>query len=265
MVETKDKAGNSRNRREKTESRKIRIYTAAKYYINVSRSFEDVAKFVSVQQATLEKWSKTEDWQAALKFWGFTGQKLRTLRKVKTPRPEVPYTLTERYLLKEAFQDDGDIIRFVTYNGLIDANVEGVEVFDIQLAGRAEPLQKHDVLLAFPRSRMAYLKHGIKRRKSIAEKSLGPIVKRSERPQVHVRAKIGDPIECIMRNGLVIAGKNIWISKYNIVLRVGGIEGESRGKVALIYRHGLLEFKRFEPEPSVTVDPEDSNDDWDDE
>ena len=261
MAETKSKAGGSGNRPGKTESRKIRIHTAAKYYINVSRSFEDVAKFVNVPQSTLAKWSKTEEWQVALKFWGFTGQKLRTGRKVKTPPPEVPYTLTERYLLKEAFQADDDIIRFVTYNGFVDAKVEAVETYDIELEGRKEALSKHDILLAFPKSRMADLKRSIKRRKQIAEKNLGHIVKKKERPKVPVRAKIGDPVECVMRNGLVIIGKNVWVSKYNIVIRVGGIKGKARGKVALIYKHGLFKFNRIDPKSLPDI-PED---DWDDE
>ena len=262
MAETKDKAENSEKRPGKAESRKIRIYAATNHYINVSRSFEEVAKAVNVPQATLEKWVKTEEWQTALKFWGFTGQKPRTGRKIKTPPPQVPYTLTERYLLKEAFQSDGGIIRFVTYMGFIDAKVKAVKTYDIELVGTEEPLQKHDVLLAFPKRRMVDLKRGIKRRKEIVKKNHGRIVKRSERPKVPVKAKIGDPVECIMRNGLVITGRNIWISKYNIVLRVGTINGETRGKVALIYKHGLLEFKRIDPESLPMVNPEN---DWDDE
>lgn len=261
MARTKDKAEGSGNRPGKTESRKIKIHTAVSYYINVSRSFEEVAKFVNVTQATLQQWSKTAEWQAALKFWGFTGQKLRTGRKVKTPPPEVPYTLTERYLLVEAFQADGDIIRFVTYNGFVDSEVKSVETYDIVLSN-GEKIHKHDVLFAFPRSKMAGIKRGVIRRKQLADKNLGPILKRSKRPKVPVRAKIGEPIECIMRNGLVITGKNIWVSKYNIVLRVNDTKGEARGKVALIYKHGLLKFKGVDAKSLSTVD---TQDDWDDE
>ena len=260
MARTKDTAKDSGNRPGKTESRKIRIHTAASYYINVSRSFEEVAKFVNVPQATLQRWSKTAEWQAALKFWGFTGQKLRTRRKVKTPPPEVPYTLTERYLLIENFQADSDIIRFVTYNGFVDSEVKSVETYHIVLSND-EKIHKHDVLFAFPKSKMAGIKRGVKRQKQLADKNLGPIVKKDKRPKVSVRAKTGENIECIMRNGLVITGKNIWISKYNIVLRVGYTKGETRGKVALIYKHGLLNFKRVDTKSPSTVNTQDDGDD----
>lgn len=264
MAQTKGKAGSSENGTGDTESREIKIHAATYHYVKVSRSFEEIAKAVDIPQATIESWSKTAEWQHLLKFWGFTGQKPSTQRKVKMPPPEVPHTLTERYLLKEGFQADGDVIRFVTYNGFMDSNVEEVETYHLVLSD-GQILNKHNILLAFPKSKMADLKRNIKRRKEIADYNLRPIVPKRYSPAVPIRAKIGSPIECIMRNGLVIRGRNLWISKYNIVLRIGDIKGKSRGKVALIYKHGLLKFRRFESKSFVTADPKDGKDDWGDE
>ena len=264
MAETKDKVGNSENRLGDTESREIKIHAATYHYVNVARSFEQIAKSVNVPQSTLESWSETQEWQDLLKFWGFTGKKPGTRGKVKTPPLEVPHTLTERYLLTEAFQADGDVIRFVTYNGFTDAHVEEVKTYHLVLSHN-QTLNKHNILLAFPKSKMTDLRRDIKRRKKIVNYNLRPIVRRRDRPLVPVRAKVGEPVECIMRNGLVIRGSNLWVSKYNIVLRIGVIEGKTRGKVVLIYRHGLLEFKRFGPKSSATADPKDGKGAWDDE
>ena len=261
MAEAKDKAGNGENCLGDTESREVKIHAATYHYVKVSRSFEQIAKSVDIPQSTIESWSKTQEWQDLLKLWGFTGKKPGTRGKVKTPPPEVPHTLTERYLLTEAFQADGDVVRFVTYNGFTDAHVEEVKTYDLVLSHN-QILNKHNILLAFPKGKMTDLKRYIKRRKEIANYNLRSIVRRKDRPRIPVRAKVGEPIECIMRNGLVISGSNLWISKYNIVLRIGVIEGKTRGKVVLIYRHGLLEFRRFGPKSSATVDPKDT---WDDE
>ena len=65
----------------------------------------------------------------------------------------------------------------------------------------------------------------------------------------------GSLVECVMRNGLVVTGENVWISKYNIVLRVGG-------KIVLVYRHDLHDFLVVK-ESCKRQDI--SDDDWDDE
>ena len=263
MAKTKAKKESRQNGTPRQIERcQLKIHTAVNYYYKISQSFEEIAKLVNVPKTTVEDWFKSEDWQAAKHFWRLTGEKPTTRRKAKTPPPEVPHTLTEKYLLEEAFQKDGDNVRFVTYKGFIDAKVETVEIYDIKLQGLNEPLAKHNILFAFPKRKMVDLKRGVKRRKQLADKNLAPIVKRSERPRIPVKAKIGDTIECVMRNGLVISGINIWTSKYNIVLRIGGMKKKARGKVALIYRHGLHEFHLMESNPP---DPRNANDDWEDE
>lgn len=263
MAKTKmKKEGGQNDTPRQIERRNIKLHTAVNYYYKISQSFEEIAKVVNVPKATIEDWFKSEDWQEAKNFWSLTGQKPATRRKAKTSPPEVPHTLTEKYLLEKSFQKDGDNVRFVTYKGFIDAKVETVEIYDIKLEGWSAPLAKHDILFAFPRGKMIDLKRGVKRRKQLADKKLEPIVKRNERSRVPVRAKIGDTIECVMRNGLVIRGINVWISKYNIVLRTGGLKGKARGKVALIYRHGLHDFHLIESKPLLRVG---SDDDWEDE
>lgn len=243
------------------EHHKIIIYAATNYYINVSQSFLEIAEAVKVPQDVIVKWSKTEMWQEALEFWGFTGQEPPRRRLIKAGPPKVPYTVTERYLLEMAFQADGDDVRFVTYKGFIDSKVESVETYRILLADGII-LNKHDILFAFPKRKMSALKFGIKRRRKITDLRLPVIVRKTDRPHVPVRAKSGDFVECVMRNGLVITGQNIWTSKYNIVLRVRAIAGDSQGKVVLIYRHALLHFKVLAPKPHPQID---SKDDWDDE
>lgn len=245
------------------ERRKIKLHTAVNHYFRVSQSFEEIARAVNVPQTIIEDWFKSEDWQKAVNFWRLTGQKPAASPKGKTPPLKVPHTLTERYLLEKAFQENDDLIRFVTYNGFVDANVETIETYDIKLKGRKNPLPKHNVLLAFPKSSMIVLKARIVRRERIANKKLGPITKKDKKPHITDRVKNGDSIECIMRNGLVIKGTNVWTSKYNIVLRVGGTEDKSRGTGILIYRHGLLKCSVIEPKPNPYVDPND--DKWNDE
>ena len=110
---------------------------------------------------------------------------------------------------------------------------------------------------------MADVKRGIKRRKEVADLNLRAIVKRGERQQVPVKTKSGDLVKCVMRNGLVITGQNVWSSKYNLVLRVGG-EKWKGGKIILLYKHGLHEggFEVLQSKPARTTD---TKDDWDDE
>ena len=113
----------------------------------------------------------------------------------------------------------------------------------------------------FPKGKMPDVKHGVKRRTALADENLSPIEKPKSRPKVDVHAKHGDLVEAVMRNGLVVTGTVIWISKYNIVLRVGARKGH-RGKVVLVYRHGLHDFKVAQPKAKR---PKKFNDDWDEE
>ena len=108
---------------------------------------------------------------------------------------------------------------------------------------------------------MAGVKRGIKRRKEIAALNFRAIVQRGERPHVSVKTKAGDLVECVTRTGLVITGQNVWSSKYNLVLRVGG-EKWKGGKIILLYKHGLYDFKVLQSKPPRVVD---TKDDWDEE
>ena len=70
-----------------------------------------------------------------MELCGYTGDNIKPIRRrVKMPAPEVPYTLTEVYLLQNVFQEESDI-RFVTYDGFIDTQIKSVETYHIVLPG----------------------------------------------------------------------------------------------------------------------------------
>ena len=229
---------------EETQARKrnatlqaFHFYFAALHFVHVSQFADDIAKAVNTSPQVIYEWAEEPEWEAALKHLGWQGSKqLETKKHDET----VPVPLREAFLLKNVFQKGCDV-RFVTYEGLRDARVKNVLTYDIVLQdGRTLP--KLHVILAFPKDRMPDVKKGIKRRRPIAEIGLLPIKKIADRPKVRVFAPLGSLVECLMRDGLVVTGETIWVSRYNIVLRVGGQKGES-GKVVLLYRHALLQFR----------------------
>ena len=238
----------------------LQPYDVAYYFVNFSRYVLDIAREFDISISEVYQLAETDEWRQCLELCGYTGDNIKPIRRrVKMPPAEVPHTLSERYLLTNAFQEEGDI-RFVTYDGFTDTQIKSVETYHIVLPDDTI-LKKHDILIAFPKHKMADVKRGIKRRKEVADLNLRAVVKRGERQPVHVKTKSGDLVECVMRNGLVIIGQNIWSSKYNLVLRVGG-EKWKGGKIILLYKHGLREFKVMQSKPQRTVD---TNDDWDDE
>ena len=238
----------------------LQPYDVAYYFVNFSRYVLDIAREFDISISEVYQLAETDEWRQCLELCGYTGDNIKPIRRrVKMPPAEVPRTLSERYLLTHAFQEEGNI-RFVTYDGFTDTQIKSVENYHIILPDNTI-LNKHDILIAFPKHKMADVKRGIKRRKEVADLNLRAIVKRDERQHVHVKTKSGDLVECVMRNGLVIIGQNIWSSKYNLVLRVGG-EKWKGGKIILLYKHGLREFKVMQSKPQRTVD---TNDDWDDE
>lgn len=249
-----------------SEVRKIKIYTAANHYIYVSSVYTDMARHVNVNLDQLKEWMETDEWEEALRFWGYKGKRAKHTRKTRQPAPQVPHTLTEKYLLEEAFPKDG-IIRFVTYDGFIDTNIKQVDTYEIVLPDDTT-IRKLQILLVFPKLKMPFIKKGIKRRKELADKDLKPILKVSERHRVNVRARRGDMIQCVMRNGLVITGESVWVSKYNIVMRAGGSKYDG-GRIIIVYRHALYDFNVLEaaPPPSErSIQTEDPNTDkWDEE
>ena len=238
----------------------LQPYDVAYYFVNFSRYVLDIAREFDISISEVYQLAETDEWRMSLELCGYTGENIKPIRRrVKMPAPEVPYTLTEVYLLQNAFQEEGDI-RFVTYDGFTDTQIKSVETYHIVLRDDTI-LNKHDILIAFPKHKMADVKRGIKRRKDVADLNLRAIVKRSERPPVPAKAKRGELVECLTRNGLVITGQNVWSSKYNLVMRVGG-EKWKGGKVILLYKHGLHEFRVLQSKPPRIVD---TNDDWDDE
>ena len=238
----------------------LQPYDVAYYFVNFSRYVLDIAREFDISISEVYQLAETNEWRQCLELCGYTGDNIKPIRRrVKMPPPEVPHTLTEVYLLKNAFQEEGDI-RFVTYDGFIDTQIKSVEAYHIVLPDDAI-LNKHDILIAFPKHKMADVKRGIKRRKDVVDLNLRAIVKRGERLHVQVKAKRGDLVKCVTRNGLAITGQNIWSSKYNLVLRVGG-EKWKGGKIILVYKHGLYDFDVLQSKPHRTVD---TNDDWDDE
>ena len=234
----------------------LHLQVAAAHFVNVSPVAADIAKAVNSTPDTILEWAKLPEWKKAVSWWGWTGdpqpQKSRQLERIPVP-------LQEAFLLKNVFQKDSDV-RFITDAGSIDARVEEVARFDIRLAdGRS--LRKINVILAFPKDSMPYVRDGIKRRESVKAQDLTYIQRGRNRPKIDVVARIGDLVECVTRNGLIIHGENIWVSKYNIVLRVGGQKGRG-GKVVLVYRHALLQFRVLKQKPKRHREYHDG---WDDE
>ena len=222
------------------------MIAAAVYFAKASPVVSDIAETFNVPPELVMEWAKTKEWGECVRSHGWKGdvQPLVSKNDLRVPVP-----LRESFLLKQVFQKYS-CVRFVTYDGFIDAKVTEIGKYDIFLDDGRQ-LKKINIILAFPEDRMPDIKRGIKRRNSIAKKNLQPIRRRSDRPKINVAAHIGDPIECVMRDGLVVIGENIWISEYNIVMRVGGKKGEG-GKVVLVYQHALYDFnvleKRSQPQ-----------------
>ena len=231
------------------------IYNGSRHFVHGSRNVEYIANAIHLPPKTLLWLSRMPAWKASLRFWGYTGDPKLLVNPPKT----VPVPLQEVHLIQEVFQKYSKV-RFATYTGFIDTIVKHVQKYELLLDDGSK-LKKIDVILAFPQDRMSYVKKGIKRRKSVADLELKPIPSIKDRSKVNVAARIGDNIECVMRNGLVVTGENIWISKYNIVMRVGG-KKDAGGKVVLLYRHALYGFRVLMKQSDPT--PE-SGDDFDTE
>lgn len=243
------------NSKYQSEAFKLRIHAAAAHFVNVSQGVADIANAIGVDRDTIFDWAKRPEWKEALEFWKWTSGDTKP-KRVQTP---VPYTLSEVYLIEKAFKDEGDI-RFVTYDGFVDTSVDYVDTYDIMLSG-GSILKKINILLAFPKIKMRDVKRGIIRRKSIVSLNLSAIESRKDRPKISVETKPGDTVQCVLRNGLVVTGKTVWLSKYNLILRVGR-ERDRGGKIIILYRHGLYEFNVLKSKPKRPVR---NYDDWDDE
>ena len=229
----------------------LKVFVAATHFVNVSPSAWEISQLVRTTPEEVVNWSKTPLWSMLLNTLGFKGDSTPHLHE---DRSRTPKYLREDYLILEAFQKTCPV-RFITYNGFTDARVKHVKKYAFILSPSDRALEKHDVILAFPKDRMEHVKNGIKVNKSIAGANVGPILQREDRPEVAVGARVGAIVECIMLNGLIVTGESLWISKYNIVMRVGGKKGKG-GKVILVYRHALLQFRVIQPpsDPSATSD-----------
>lgn len=226
----------------------LKVFVAAAHFVNVSPSAWDISQLVQTTPQEVVNWSQTPLWRTLLKVLGWQGDSTPELPK---PDPQrIPKPLREDFLILEVFQKSCDV-RFITYDGFRDVRVKHVKKYTFILDDESV-LQKNDVILAFPKDRMRYVKRGIKVRKTIAACNLRPIQRPQDRIQVDVAARRGAIVECVMQNGLVAVGENLWISKYNIVMRVGGEKGAG-GKVILVYRHALLQFRVLSPDAGTAA------------
>ena len=234
---------NLTKKQQKVREHRHRIRRAAHFFIYESKNVSTIAKASNTTEQKVFAWSNTGLWRRVLYENQYTGEVKRPMWKEQLPE-KIPYSLTEKYLLTKAFTDDGDTVRFVTYDGFKDVKVKKIHSYSFDLADDSK-IDKIQILLAFPQSRMAHLKKHIRRHPDIAKHKLQAILKRSERPQIDTTAEVGDNIEAILRDGLVVKGIVIWNSLYTIVLRVGGTKEED-GKIVLLYKHGIHEFGKTE-------------------
>ena len=146
------------------------------------------------------------------------------------------YTKSEHYLLTKAYQHQSEV-RLVTYAGTRDVKVKRVDTYDLYFSD-APPLKKIEVLMAFPKSAMPLLKEHVKRRLSVASQSMHAIEKIKDRPKVEMMASVGDRVNIILRNGLVVKGVCKLNSKYTVLVGVPGLNDP-----VLVYKHGIFEFK----------------------
>lgn len=222
----------------RTKNRKKKIRRAAFYFMYKSKSVESIAKAFNTNEQTVFEWAKTTEWKKVLYAHRYKS-KIRKPMWNQSLDPKIPYTLTEKFLLTKAFQEDGEVC-LVTYDGFRDVVIKEVQDYHIQLSDHTQ-IDKIQVLLAFPKSRLAILNQTIETNKAIADREWQAIIKRSDRLEIDHNAEVGANIEAVLRNGLIVKGIVIWNSLYTIVLRVGGTKEEG-GKVVLLYKHALHEF-----------------------
>ena len=236
----------------------MQLNAAAVHFVNVSPYADNIAKAVNTTPENVMAWSKMPQWSDLLNLLGHNGS--HEVQDGKMPQ-RIPFPLQEDFLVQHVFQKDS-LVRFVTYDGFVDASVQAVEKYEFRLTD-SSTINKIDVLLVFPKERMPHVKRGIKRREGIADLGLKPVIPYKERPKIKVLAPRNATVECLMRNGLVVVGEVIWISKYYIVLRVGGRKGLG-GKVIIVYKHALHEFRLLEA-PKAYRQTSTPNDNWNNE
>ena len=233
------------------------VNDVARAYVKYGLKPAELARREGITLKQLKEISESRHWKEACECHGFFGEEAYPLRnrihlpEYRNPRPmgkpypsiRTPYPLTEKFLLETAFQKEG-VVRFSTYKKrFTDARVKSVEKYDIrlELGGSEVLLKKLNILFAFPKTKMPDLKYGIKKRPSLANEDLPPVERKSDRDKFKIDVPLGSIVECVMRNGYVITGQLTWNSLYTLVMRVGG-RGKRRGKIIIVYKHGLYEF-----------------------
>ena len=158
------------------------------------------------------------------------------MKSGKATNPSNKRTLTERYLLEKAFESP---VLLYTYDGGKRIDVKSVYKYAIH-STKSERFQKTDVLFAFPASKLDDVKSGIKIQKSIQAQELRTPERIKDRPLIvsdeQLRQDIGRRVRLLMRSGHVLRGALVFVSKFNLFLRIAG-------KMVLVYRHGLLEYE----------------------
>ena len=156
--------------------------------------------------------------------------------KKQKSKQKVQYTKSECYLLTKAYQRQSKV-RLITYTGTRDVKVKRVDTYDLYFTD-APPLKKIEVLMAFPKSAMPVLKEHVKRRSAVASQGMRAIEKIKERPKVDVSASVGDRVNIVLRNGLVVKGVCKLNSKYTVLVGVKGLSDP-----VLVYKHEIFELK----------------------
>ena len=161
------------------------------------------------------------------------------MKSSKATNPSNKRTLTERSLLEKAFESP---MLLYTYEGGKRIDVKSVYKYAIH-GTKGERFEKTDVLFAFPTSKLADVKSDIKIQKSIQAQDLRTPKRIKDRPLVvsdeQLRQDTGRRVRLLMRSGHVLRGELVFVSKYNLFLRIAG-------KMVLVYRHGLLAYEMRE-------------------
>lgn len=157
-------------------------------------------------------------------------------------------TIDEKKLLTQDF--DKPIV-LITYSGnqVIKKSVQ-IKKYDLLIDKETE-IPKLSIMFVFPYSQYETIHKKILLNKKVESLNLQMIEKLSDRP------KVATPVEYIkgtkkivtitMRTGHVLTGRQIWASKYHILLDV------DKQKV-LIYKHGIYTYQTDRPSNYIKPD-----------
>ena len=147
---------------------------------------------------------------------------------------------SERKVLTKDFKPP---VRLYTYEGGKTLSVEKVEPYDIHTT-EGEVLRKIHLMFAFPASKFAEVRDSIRIDKTVQAKNLRTSEKVKDRPKVLkgsvLKKAMNQKVRILMRSGHVIRGKQVGVSKYNLLLDI-------YGNPVLIYKHGILSYELSDP------------------